>query len=419
MVEPAPDAEERRSGRGERSHGRLMLGLPPDASVDALRRRAGALDDLEQLVEAVALPPRELDQLVRPGDDGAALGAACDGDAAAAAEVEQPLVAQDPQGAQNGIRVDPEHGGEVARRRQPLARPRLAVGDRAADLGSHLLVQVGRRGPVELAPDHGATYHSFIVPATLETPPPAAPPPPDIEALIEEARRRQRRRRIGIAVAGVVAVGLAAAIWFLLVRGGGPEATDSGGGAPSVAFHEGWIFHERREMRLVPYPGAGHFVTLTIESWQQTSPPYRKRSLDYGEYWAGKRVESSSADGRMSYYDPATSTIYEDTGGSRPFVDAAANARRSIESGRWKVTRTTLAGRPVLRYDDEPYQDHDLGRCQDVSFHAHRLLELPLRQPKGRKVQPACVCQGGYGMLRRGPSSTGSRTSACRRRRRT
>ena len=237
------------------------------------------------------------------------------------------------------------------------------------------------------------------MPATLETPPPAAPPPPDIEALIEEARRRQRRRRIGIAVAGVVAVGLAAAIWFLLVRGGGPEATDSGGGAPSVAFHEGWIFHERREMRLVPYPGAGHFVTLTIESWQQTSPPYRKRSLDYGEYWAGKRVESSSADGRMSYYDPATSTIYEDTGGSRPFVDAAANARRSIESGRWKVTRTTLAGRPVLRYDDEPYQ---ITIWVDAKTYVPVRTDssgFPLRQPKGRKVRPPCVYQEGLGML--------------------
>jgi hypothetical protein len=47
-----------------------------------------------------------------------------------------------PECAEDGVRIDAQHGGEVARGRQALPWFRLALGDRAPDLGRHLLVEV-------------------------------------------------------------------------------------------------------------------------------------------------------------------------------------------------------------------------------------------------------------------------------------
>ena len=65
-----------------------------------------------------------------------------DGDAAAAAEVEQALVAELPERPQDRVAVDLENRSEVSRGRKALARTRLAVRDRAADLRCDLLVEV-------------------------------------------------------------------------------------------------------------------------------------------------------------------------------------------------------------------------------------------------------------------------------------
>jgi hypothetical protein len=89
------------------------------------------------------------------------VGGGDDGDAPPAAKLEQPLVAQLAKGAQDGVPVDLELGREVSRRRQPLARLRLPLGDRPADLSRHLLVQVGRLGAVDLDTEHGASNTSF------------------------------------------------------------------------------------------------------------------------------------------------------------------------------------------------------------------------------------------------------------------
>jgi hypothetical protein len=58
---------------------------------------ADVLDDLEELVEAVAVVAGEVDELLRPLDDGSAFGCSGDGDAASASELEQALVAEQPQ----------------------------------------------------------------------------------------------------------------------------------------------------------------------------------------------------------------------------------------------------------------------------------------------------------------------------------
>src|SRR4051794_6044296 len=87
-------------------------------------------DELDQLVAPVALLAREADEVAGPRDHRALLGRAGDGDTAPAPELEHPLVAQKTKRAQHGVRVHAEDGGEVAGRRQSLARLRLAVRDR-------------------------------------------------------------------------------------------------------------------------------------------------------------------------------------------------------------------------------------------------------------------------------------------------
>ena len=74
----------------------------------------------------------ELDEFSRSLDDGTALGRPGDRDAAAASELEQPLVAEQPQRTQHGVGVDAEDGGEVLGGREALARLGFSVGDRPA-----------------------------------------------------------------------------------------------------------------------------------------------------------------------------------------------------------------------------------------------------------------------------------------------
>jgi hypothetical protein len=69
-------------------------------------------------------------------------------DPTATPELEQTLIPEQAQGAQHGIRVHPQHGGEILGRRKPFPRLRFAFGDRPSDLAGDLLVQVGRVGLV-------------------------------------------------------------------------------------------------------------------------------------------------------------------------------------------------------------------------------------------------------------------------------
>jgi photosystem II stability/assembly factor-like uncharacterized protein len=166
-------------------------------------------------------------------DDGAVLGGAGDGDAAAAAEVEEAFVAELAEGAQDGVGVDAENGGEVSGGWQSFAGFGFAVGDGAADLASDLIVQVEGVVAVELDIAHGASHYSFIRDEIVTvTTPPRGPEierdrdlerVADLEALIEEARRRARRRRQrnGAAALLVTAAGVAAFIGFGGHGGGG------------------------------------------------------------------------------------------------------------------------------------------------------------------------------------------------------
>ena len=85
-----------------------------------------------------------------------------DRDAPAAPKLEQPLVAEVAQRAQHRVAVDVEDRGQVSGRRQTVTGLGLAVGNRTANLGRHLLVEVGGRASIDVDVQDGASNNSFI-----------------------------------------------------------------------------------------------------------------------------------------------------------------------------------------------------------------------------------------------------------------
>jgi hypothetical protein len=170
----------------------------------------GCLDDLDQLVDAVALPARELDELACACHDRTPFPRACDRGTATAAELEQTFVAQCTQRAQHGIRVDPENGGEVTRGRESLACLRLAFGDRAAELGGDLFVQAEPLAAVYLDMEHSASNSSFM-------------PDKNDTLLVQASRRASRRRRWYALAATFLLVSIAASVAVLTHQGGRHE----------------------------------------------------------------------------------------------------------------------------------------------------------------------------------------------------
>ena len=163
------------------------------------------------------------------GDDGASLWRPGDGDAAAAAELEQALVTQRSERAQDGVGVDAELGREVARGREPLPGLGLAVGDGSPDLRGDLGVQIGWFEGIHLDIQHDTSDTSIITlrdqeaAVALDTRLPAHLASGEVEApeaLIREARQRARRRHLRYAISAVVFV-VAATGGGLAVRGGG------------------------------------------------------------------------------------------------------------------------------------------------------------------------------------------------------
>lgn len=163
------------------------------------------------------------------GDDGAAMWRPGDGDAAAAAELEQALVTKRSERAQDGVGVDAELGREVARGRKPLPGRGLTVRDGSSNLRGDLGVQIRWFGRIHLDIHHDASDTSIITlrdqeaAVALNTRLPAHPHPGEVEAseaLIREARQRARRRHLRYAISTVVVL-VAATGGGLAVRGGG------------------------------------------------------------------------------------------------------------------------------------------------------------------------------------------------------
>ena len=100
------------------------------------------LDDLDEFVGFVALAAGVVEEFFGVFDDGALFGGAGDGDAAAAAEFEEAFVAELAEGAEDGVGVDAEDGGEVFGGWESFAGFGFAVGDGAADLAGDLFVEI-------------------------------------------------------------------------------------------------------------------------------------------------------------------------------------------------------------------------------------------------------------------------------------
>ena len=95
-----------------------------------------------EFVGLVAVAAGEVEEFLGLFDDGAVFGVSGDGDAAAAAELEQAFVAELAEGAQDGVGVDAEDGGEVFGGWESFAGFGFAVGDGAADLAGDLFVKL-------------------------------------------------------------------------------------------------------------------------------------------------------------------------------------------------------------------------------------------------------------------------------------
>ena len=183
---------------------------------------------------------------MRARDNLTALGRPSDRDPAAAPELEQPFVAQDPKSTKHRVCVDAENRGEVARRRQPFTRPRLAVGDCAPNLSRNLNMQLCRLSAIDLDTEHDAIHSSFIggsfVDATARRQPEivSGQPPRQLRerlsALIKEARERARRRRRRIAAAVIVLSAAAAILMFGAFFNSGGGGGTNGATPPSRPF---------------------------------------------------------------------------------------------------------------------------------------------------------------------------------------
>jgi hypothetical protein len=134
------------AGLGQRLR-RLRVRRPDQLGLD----RA---DQIDELVAPAALVAGELDELAHTCVKLALLWRRDDRDAPTAPDLEQSLVPKLPERAEDGVSVHLQHGGQVERVREPLARAGFSIRDRPANLGRNLLVQIGRLVSVQLDMKH-------------------------------------------------------------------------------------------------------------------------------------------------------------------------------------------------------------------------------------------------------------------------
>ena len=121
------------------------------------------LDDLQEFVAAITEPTGQLDQFPRLLDDDTSLGSgSCDRHAMPARKLQQALVPERVQAAEDRVRVHPEHRGQVPSRRKPRAGFCLTVGYGSADGSSDLFVEGDRTVKVDFDIWSG-TSHTVII----------------------------------------------------------------------------------------------------------------------------------------------------------------------------------------------------------------------------------------------------------------
>ena len=111
------------------ANARLGIGVQPGPAPPAMSPEL--LDDLDEFVGFVAVAAGVVEEFFGVFDDGALFGGAGDGDAVAASEFEEAFVAELAEGAEDGVGVDVEDGGEVFGGWESFAGFGFAVGDGA------------------------------------------------------------------------------------------------------------------------------------------------------------------------------------------------------------------------------------------------------------------------------------------------
>jgi hypothetical protein len=168
------------------------------------------------------------------------------------------------------------------------------------------------------------------------------------EQMLVRHRRRQRPR-IGVAWAGIAAAALAAAVLALGWPGGGaagPSAADAAiirHALQAVTPPENFIVH-------VKETGVQNGTPVSVEWWQQTSPPYALRMIK-GAF--GRQGEGGN-DGTTSYqYDAATNTVVETPSSSVPtLVDPIESVRSQLARGGGRVAgKATIDGTVMYKIE--------------------------------------------------------------------
>ena len=289
------------------------------------------------------------EELFRLLDEGAPLGGAGDGDAAAASELEKALVPELTERTQHGVRVDAENVGEVFRGRKALAGPRLAVGDCPPDLAGDSLVEVERVVAADLDIPHGASDSSFSrrkvssVPVTVlhrstEAQDDLEQRVAALEALIEEARRRARRRRS--IYGAIVLAALGTAVWASFDVGGNGGASlgrSASAGSPSSSAAEstaaGW--------RTLRGPQGGTIFAIAIDPTDS--------KIVYAAGW-GRVFESSNAGGswkRVSNepWQEIESLAVDPVHPGTVYAGTDRGIGKTVDGGRhWRMINTGLFG---------------------------------------------------------------------------
>jgi len=99
-----------------------------------------SLDECDDLVTAIALLSREVQEFVDSSKHGTPLRRTDNAYASTPGKVQQPLIAQDVQCPYDRVLVHAKYASEVHCRRQPFSWPDFALGDGSANLSSYLKV---------------------------------------------------------------------------------------------------------------------------------------------------------------------------------------------------------------------------------------------------------------------------------------
>jgi hypothetical protein len=163
--------------------------------------------------------------------------------------------------------------------------------------------------------------------------------------------RRKRRQRpwIGVSWAGIAAAAIAAAVLAVGWPGGGsagPSAADAAivrHALQAMTAPANVIVHEKET-------GVQNGTPISVEWWQQTSPPHALRMIKKGVDQQGE----AGNDGTTAYeYDAATNTVIETPSSSAPtLVDPIETVRDQLARGGAQVAgKATIDGTAVYKIE--------------------------------------------------------------------